>query len=97
MKECYRVIKSNQKQIKLLYSIIDASLSRYNAKIEKRLSWYWQGVLLKYESPNSLPPVPAKLILKNFQSTYDKELKEIDDEILKLQQRQEELLKLKIV
>ena len=48
LEEQYKCILVNIKQIELIDSYIDSSFMFYNAVINKRLSWYWQGLLLKH-------------------------------------------------
>lgn len=96
LENLYQIIHANQKQIKLLDSYIDTAFWRYSSKIDRRLSWYWQGVLLKCKDPN-LPACVPKANCTKFKTLHEARQKELNDRITSLDSIYEKVIQLKIV
>lgn len=96
LESLYQIIHANQKQIKLLDSYIDTAFWRYSSKIDRRLSWYWQGVLLKCKKPN-LPACAPKSDCTKFQTLHEKRQKELNDRIIQIDSIYDKVIQLKIV
>ena len=89
----YREISVNIKQLKLLDTYIDTFFIYYSSKVIKRISWYWQGLILTHPNylPNSFPIQPSILNIKNI---HDNRRKDLEDKLLELERIHEKILNL---
>lgn len=96
-KKDYQEIKMNYQIISILEEELDVFFLELCSNIERRTSWYWQGVLLKHPQKASLPQVPPKANNKYINDFHDKRRAKLKVKIDKIERIHEEILKLEYV
>lgn len=101
LERLYRAIVGNFSEIERLDTFIETSFWKYSSKIEKRLSWYWQGVLLKNsknkDSKRAYTACPPKSENKEFVDFHKKRREELIRKINEVEKKHEKMCELKIV
>lgn len=90
----YQAIKTNHAQIQFLDSLLDTFFLKYSAKIDKRLSWYWQGVLKKHPDSTTMPQVPPNTTNQKSQMIHTAKRQALEKNISDLEQAYTYLLAL---
>lgn len=90
--EQYRSIVSSIEQLKNLEDCIANAAKYYTAKVNKRISWYWQGVLLKHNDKDELPFYPKKQLNSQFDCIFEKRRIEFEANLDKLEKIHNEVL-----
>lgn len=69
LKEDYKQITANYRKICVIDKQIDEIFWEFCARIDRRVAWYWQGVLIKHPFRDAIPQEPPKA-----QNKYIKDL-----------------------
>ncbi len=78
LKKDYKQITANYRKICVIDKQIDEIFWEFCARIDRRVAWYWQGVLLKHPFRDTMPQEPPKA-----QNKYIKDLLKASREDLK--------------
>ena len=102
LERLYRAIVGNLAEIKRLDMFIVTSFWKYSSKIEKRLSWYWQGVLFKNSKKETgkrkgYTACPPKSEKKEFVDLHKEKCEELIKKIDAVEKVHEKVCKLEIV
>ncbi len=102
LERLYRAIVGNLAEIKRLDTFIETSFWKYSSKIEKRLSWYWQGVLFKNSKKEPkdrkhYTACPPKSENKEFVDLHKEKRNELIKKIDEVEKVHEKVCKLEIV
>lgn len=92
LKEQYCEIMINVKQIRLLDTYIDTSYIYYSSKVNKRISWYWQGVLMKHHSKKLLPKCPEPPKDSKLKAIHIERRKDFEDKLKELEETHKNIL-----
>lgn len=88
----YKNIVSSIEQLKNLEDCIANAVEYYSAKVNKRISWYWQGVLLKHEDKDTLPSFPKEQLNSQFECIFKHRRKEFEDKLEELKKIHNDVL-----
>lgn len=97
LKSDFQEIKRNYQVIISLESELDIFFWELCSNIERRTSWYWQGVLLKHPQKNIMPQTPPKAN-NNYINNIHKERREgLKNKIASIETYHKEILELEYV
>lgn len=84
-------------KIEMIDETVKAQFFDVNARIDKRLSWYWQGVLRKHKDRDSIKIEGQKIDDFDVKSLYDEQRKNLESKFKKVKEKREKILNLSIV
>ena len=90
--EQYKNIASSIEQLKNLEDCIKNAMEYYCAKVNRRISWYWQGVLLKHEDKETLPSFPLAQLGNQFDCIFEHRRKDFEDKLEELEEIHKNIL-----
>lgn len=101
LEHLYRAIIGNLSEIERLDTFIETSFWKYSSKIEKRLSWYWQGVLLKNstikDAKRDYTACPPKPDNKEYVNFHENRRNELIIKVNEVKKTHEKMCKLEVV
>lgn len=97
LKNDYQEIKRNYQIISTLESELDIFFWELCSNIERRTSWYWQGVLLKHPLRDSMPQVPPKSNNNYINDIHKKRRECLSKKIENIEKIHQEILMLEYV
>lgn len=93
--EVYQNIMINYDIIKKNINLVKPMFWKASAEIDMRLSWYWQGVLMKHKNTRNLPQTAPSPDYNMYEQYYSEMISNIDEQIENVQLKYKEITKLK--
>lgn len=93
--DVYKNIIINYDIIKKNITLVKPMFWKASAEIDMRLSWYWQGVLLKHKNARNLPQSAPSPDYNMYEQYYNEMISDIDAQIEKVKSKYEEITNLK--
>ncbi len=93
----YEEIIENYTKIELMDEAINGVFFDVNARVDKRLSWYWQGVLCKHKDRNIIKLETQKIANFDVTMLYDAHRKNLENHINSIKDTRNKILAMPIV
>lgn len=97
LEDNYEEIIENYTKIELSDEAINGVFFDVNARVDKRLSWYWQGVLCKHENRYTIDLKTQKIADFNVANLFDFHRKNLENQINNVKKKRAQILTLPVV